>query len=178
VDNVIVAWGMTALVMAITVDRLFERVKPSLLGAGFRTTSAGECDFLLVHPGSRRRIALLQMIGHPSVRCFVRTLFLCLGQHLFVVPAITGDLYGSKWATTNYGVVYTARDWLPLRGPGAAWLFAKTGSWNKVFLGHDHLRSDRCVHGVAVAEPLAKRSVQASDRAAAPAVDMTVPAKA
>jgi OFA family oxalate/formate antiporter-like MFS transporter len=49
-------------------------------------------------------------------------------------PSITGDLYGNKWVTTNYGIVYTAKGVATaFAGPGAAWLFAKTGSWTKVF---------------------------------------------
>ena len=57
-----------------------------------------------------------------------------MGQHFSLFPSITGDLYGSKWATTNYGVVYTAKGLAALfAGPGAAWLFARTGSWTKVF---------------------------------------------
>jgi hypothetical protein len=49
-------------------------------------------------------------------------------------PSITGDLYGNKWATTNHGIVYTSkRVATAFAGPGAAWLFAKTGSWTKVF---------------------------------------------
>jgi len=43
-------------------------------------------------------------------------------------------LFGKTWATTNYGIVYTAKGaGAFFAGVGAAWLFEKTGSWNKVF---------------------------------------------
>jgi hypothetical protein len=63
-------------------------------------------------------------------------------------------------------------------GPGAAWLFAKTGSWNKVFWAMIVCDLIAAFMALLWLKPLAKRSVQASNRAAAPPVDMTAPAKA
>jgi len=120
------------------------------------------------------------MIGHPV--WFVALSGLCFfawGNIFSLFPAITGDLYGSKWATTNYGVVYTAKGLAAaFAGPGAAWLFAKTGSWNKVFWAMIICDLIAAFMALLWLKPLAKRSVQASDRATAPAVEMASPAKA
>jgi sugar phosphate permease len=63
-------------------------------------------------------------------------------------------------------------------GVGAAWLFEKTGSWTKVFWAM--IACDLIAAFLALfwLKPVAARTVEASERAVAPAVDMTAPAKA
>jgi OFA family oxalate/formate antiporter-like MFS transporter len=79
--------------------------------------------------------ALLQLIHRPV--WFIALSGLCFfawGEIFSLFPSITGDLFGKKWATTNYGIVYTAKGTAAIfAGTGAAWLFEKTGSWTKVF---------------------------------------------
>ena len=49
-------------------------------------------------------------------------------------PAAIADIFGSKHATTNYGIQYTAKGiGTFLGGPGAAWLMGVTGSWLPAF---------------------------------------------
>jgi OFA family oxalate/formate antiporter-like MFS transporter len=46
-------------------------------------------------------------------------------------PAIIGDYFGAKCATSNYGFLYTAKGVASIGGGGiAAALFQKYGSWN------------------------------------------------
>jgi len=60
--------------------------------------------------------------------------FFAWGEIFSLFPSITGDLFGKTWATTNYGIVYTAKGaGAFFAGIGAAWLFERTGSWTKVF---------------------------------------------
>jgi OFA family oxalate/formate antiporter-like MFS transporter len=180
VDNVIVAFGMTALVLAITVDRLLNGLTRPFWGWVSDHIGRENAIFFSFILEAAAVFALLQMIGHPV--WFVALSGLCFfawGNIFSLFPAITGDLYGNKWATTNYGVVYTAKGLAAaFAGPGAAWLFAKTGSWNKVFWAMIVCDLIAAFMALLWLKPLAKRSVQASNRAAAPAVDMTAPAKA
>ncbi|HET6931982.1 MAG TPA: oxalate/formate MFS antiporter [Candidatus Acidoferrum sp.] len=180
VDNVIVAFGMTALVLAITVDRLLNGLTRPFWGWVSDHIGRENAIFYSFILEAAAVFALLQMIGHPV--WFVALSGLCFfawGNIFSLFPAITGDLYGNKWATTNYGVVYTAKGLAAaFAGPGAAWLFAKTGSWNKVFWAMIVCDLVAAFMALLWLKPLAKRSVQASNRAAAPAVDMTAPAKA
>jgi OFA family oxalate/formate antiporter-like MFS transporter len=83
-------------------------------------------------------------------------------------PSITGDLYGNKWATTNYGIVYTAKGVAAgFAGPGAAWLFAKTGSWTKVFWAMIICDLIAAFMALLWLKPLAARVVRDSERSAA-----------
>ena len=61
-------------------------------------------------------------------------MFFAWGDIYSLFPAAIADIFGSKHATTNYGIQYTAKGMGSiLGGPGAAWLMTRTGSWLPVF---------------------------------------------
>src|SRR5208282_6103969 len=100
------------------------------------------------------------------------------GNIFSLFPSITGDLYGNKWATTNYGIVYTAKGAAAaFAGPGAAWLFAKTGSWSKVFWAMIVCDLVAAFMALLWLKPLAARVVQDSQRVASTA-NVPTPIKA
>jgi len=135
VDNVVVAFGMTALVLAITVDRILNGFTRPFWGWVSDHIGRENAIFIAFILEAVAVYALLQLIGHPVWFVVLSGLcFFAWGNIFSLFPSITGDLYGNKWATTNYGVVYTAKGVAAaFAGPGAAWMFAKTGSWTKVF---------------------------------------------
>jgi len=135
VDNVIVAFGMTALVLAITVDRLLNGLTRPFWGWVSDNIGRENAMFISFVLEAIAVYALLQLIRYPVWFVVLSGLcFFAWGNIFSLFPSITGDLYGNKWATTNYGIVYTAKGVAAaFAGPGAAWMFAKTGSWTKVF---------------------------------------------
>ncbi len=78
---------------------------------------------------------LLQFISKPVWFILLSGLaFFAWGEIFSLFPAITGDLFGKTWATTNYGIVYTAKGVASIfAGPVAALASAKTGSWVPIF---------------------------------------------
>jgi OFA family oxalate/formate antiporter-like MFS transporter len=61
-------------------------------------------------------------------------MFFAWGDIYSLFPAAIADIFGSKHATTNYGIQYTAKGvGSVLAGPGAALLMARSGSWIPVF---------------------------------------------
>ena len=57
--------------------------------------------------------------------------FFTWGSMFALFPAIIGDYYGAKCATSNYGFLYTAKGVASIGGGGiAAALFQKYGSWS------------------------------------------------
>ena len=135
VDKIVVAFGMTALVLAIEVDRILNGLTRPFWGWVSDHIGRENAIFVAFILEAVAVFALLQLISHPV--WFVALSGLCFfawGNIFSLFPAITGDLYGNKWATTNYGIVYTAKGVAAaFAGPGAAWMFTKTGSWTKVF---------------------------------------------
>jgi len=79
--------------------------------------------------------ALTILVAHP-IWFFTLSglMFFAWGDIYSLFPAAIADIFGSKHATTNYGIQYTAKGvGSILAGPGAAWLMALTGSWLPVF---------------------------------------------
>ena len=135
VDKVVVAFGMTALVMAISVDRYLNGLTRPFWGWVSDHIGRENTMFIAFSMEAVAVFALLQLISRPV--WFIALSGLCFfawGEIFSLFPSITGDLFGRKWATTNYGIVYTAKGLAAIfAGFGAAWLFEKTGSWTRVF---------------------------------------------
>jgi MFS family permease len=56
------------------------------------------------------------------------------GEIFSLFPSTLTDTFGTKYATTNYGVLYMAQGiGSVLGGPLAALLYVRTGSWLPVF---------------------------------------------
>ena len=56
------------------------------------------------------------------------------GEIYSLFPAICTDAYGPKYATTNAGLLYTAKGAASFIVPAASWLQGYTGSWHAVFV--------------------------------------------
>ena len=79
--------------------------------------------------------ALTLLVAHPIWFIALSGLmFFAWGDIYSLFPAAIADIFGSKHATTNYGIQYTAKGiGTFLGGPGAAWLMGVTGSWLPAF---------------------------------------------
>lgn len=56
------------------------------------------------------------------------------GEIYSLFPAICTDAYGPRYATTNAGLLYTAKGTASFLVPAASWLQGQTGSWHAVFM--------------------------------------------
>jgi MFS family permease len=79
--------------------------------------------------------ALTLLVARPAWFIVISGLmFFAWGDIYSLFPAAIADIFGSKYATTNYGIQYTSKGvGSILGGPGAAWLMTATGSWLPVF---------------------------------------------
>jgi OFA family oxalate/formate antiporter-like MFS transporter len=86
-------------------------------------------------------IALLLVVGvgHLSAAWFATTLVLVYftwGEIYSLFPSMVGDYFGSRNATSNYGVMYSAKGVASIVGGGlAALIFERFGSWSAAFYG-------------------------------------------
>jgi len=169
VDKVVVAFGMTALVLAITVDRLLNGLTRPFWGWASDHIGRENAVFIAFVLEAIAVYLLLQLIGRPVWFVVLSGLcFFAWGNIFSVFPSITADLYGNKWATTNYGVLYTAKGVAAaFAGPGAAWLFARTGSWSRVFWAMIVCDLVAAFMALLWLKPLAARVAENSVRAAA-----------
>jgi len=166
VDKVVVAFGMSAVVLAITVDRLLNGFTRPFWGWVSDHVGRENAIFVAFVLEAIAVYALLQLISRPIWFVVLSGLcFFAWGNIFSLFPSLTGDLYGSKWATTNYGVVYTAKGVAAaFAAPGAAWIYSKTGSWSKVFWAMIVCDLVAAFMALLWLKPLAARAVRDSDK--------------
>jgi MFS transporter, OFA family, oxalate/formate antiporter len=179
VDKVVLIFGISALTLAIEIDRILNGLTRPFWGWVSDHVGRENAIFVSFVLEAIAVFALLQLISRPV--WFIALSGLCFfawGNIYSLFPSITADLYGRKWATTNYGVVYTAKGVATFfAAPGAAWLFEKTGSWTKVFWAMILCDLIAAFMALLWLKPLAARVVKRSN-GESPAIDMAAPAKA
>ncbi len=130
----LVGLTLPALTFALTIDRVLNGICRPFFGwvsdqIGRENTMFGA--FLLEGIGI---YALLLFAGSPVFFVILSGLvFFAWGEIYSLFPATCTDLYGRKFATTNYGMLYTAKGTAALLVPLANVLTTVTGSWHAVF---------------------------------------------
>jgi OFA family oxalate/formate antiporter-like MFS transporter len=151
--------GLTlpALTFALTIDRVLNGVCRPFFGwvsdhIGRENTMFGA--FLLEGIGI---YALLVFAGNPMLFVILSGLvFFAWGEIYSLFPATCTDIYGRKFATTNYGMLYTAKGTAALLVPLANVLTNATGSWHAVFYVAAVLNLVAAVMAVAMLKPMRK----------------------
>jgi OFA family oxalate/formate antiporter-like MFS transporter len=84
-------------------------------------------------------LLLVVTVGRLSGALFATTLVLTYftwGEAFSLFPATVGDYFGSRYATSNYGILYSAKGVASIIGGGlAALLYEHTGTWSAGFYG-------------------------------------------
>ena len=135
VDKVTIIFGMSALVLAIEVDRILNGITRPFWGWVSDRIGRENTMFIAFTLEGFAVFLLLQFIDRPILFILLSGLcFFAWGEIFSLFPAITGDLFGRTWATTNYGIVYTAKGTAAiLAGPVAAAVGGGRLGWEPVF---------------------------------------------
>jgi MFS family permease len=112
---------------------------------------------------------LLEGIGIFALFWFARdpTMFVLLsglvyfawGQIFALFPAACTDIYGKKFATTNYSMLYTAKGTAALLVPLGNVLTAATGSWTAVFMAASALNIVAAILAFVLLKPMRVRMI-------------------
>jgi OFA family oxalate/formate antiporter-like MFS transporter len=135
VDKVIVISGMSALVLAIQVDQILNGLSRPFWGWVSDHLGRENTMFIAFSVEALAVFGLLRFIDRPVWFVLLSGLcFFAWGEIFSLFPSIVGDLFGKTWATTNYGILYTAKGLASIfAGPVAALASTRTGSWVPVF---------------------------------------------
>jgi len=165
VDNVIVAFGMSALVLAIEVDRILNGLTRPFWGWVSDRIGRENTMFIAFAFQSLAVFGLLRLTSFPVWFILMSGFtFFGWGEIFSLFPAITADLYGKTWATTNYGVVYTAKGVASIfAGPVAAMASVKTGSWIQIFWVMIVCNMVAAFMALLWLKPLAARTIQRAE---------------
>ena len=148
--------GLTlpALTFALSIDRVFNGVTRPLFGwvsdrIGRENTMF--LAFLLEGIG----IALLSRFGANPLAFVLLTglVFFAWGEIYSLFPATCGDVYGSTYAATNAGLLYTAKGTAALLVPLTSLLAIAHGGWHGVFMAASAMSIAAAVLALLVLKP-------------------------
>lgn len=126
---------MAALPFALSLDRILNGLTRPFFG--WVSDHIGRENTMFVAFGLEGvGILLLISFAHVPVLfvVFSGLVFFAWGEIYSLFPATCGDLFGRKFATTNYGLLYTAKGTASLLVPLGNVLQTATGSWMPIFI--------------------------------------------
>jgi OFA family oxalate/formate antiporter-like MFS transporter len=126
---------MTAVTFAATLDRILNGITRPFFG--WVSDKIGrENTMFIAFAMEGIGIYFLYLLGHDPVWFVLLSgfVFFAWGEIYSLFPSTCTDTFGSKYAATNAGMLYTAKGTAALLVPFANLLQQETGSWDIVFL--------------------------------------------
>jgi OFA family oxalate/formate antiporter-like MFS transporter len=126
---------LPALTFALSIDRILNGVTRPFFG--WVSDNIGRENTMLIAFGLEAvGIWALAQFGHDPVMFVVLSgvVFFAWGEIYSLFPSTCTDVYGVKYATTNAGLLYTAKGTASLLVPLGNVIAQATGSWHSVFL--------------------------------------------
>jgi OFA family oxalate/formate antiporter-like MFS transporter len=161
IDNVPVTMlGLTlpALTFALALDRALNGLTRPFFGWISDHIGRENTMFIAFLLEALAVYGLLTLAHDPLLFVILSGLvFFAWGEIYSLFPAMCADLYGQKFATANYGLLYTAKGMAALVIPLANLLPAGTGSWMIVFMIAAALDLLAALLALVALKPLRKR---------------------
>ena len=163
IDNIpVTIFGITAVALtyALSLNNIMNGITRPLLGfisdkIGRETTMCGA--FILEGLGI---FALMKFGTTPTSFVLISgVVFFAWGEIYSIFPATTRDHFGQKYATTNYGMLYTAKGTAALLVPLASVVTAATGNWSAALMIAAAFNIVAAIMAVAVLRPLRRREI-------------------
>jgi OFA family oxalate/formate antiporter-like MFS transporter len=146
---------LPALTFALTIDRVLNGICRPFFGWVSDQIGRENTMFLAFFAEGVGIYALLYFANNPVLFVILSgVVFFAWGEIYSLFPATCTDLYGKKFATTNYGMLYTAKGTAALLVPLANVLTSATGSWHAVFYAAAILNIVAAIMALAVLKPL------------------------
>lgn len=162
VSNVVVAFGLSAIVLAIQIDRILNGVTRPFWG--WVSDHIGRENAMFVAFGIQclTIIVWIQTISNPVAFVVLSGLaFFSWGEIFSLFPATVGDLYGRAYATTNYGILYTSKGVASIfAGPVAAAAAHSAGNWGSVLWTMAAASAVAALLALVWLKPLARRTLE------------------
>jgi OFA family oxalate/formate antiporter-like MFS transporter len=154
--------GLTlpALQFALSIDRVLNGITRPFFGWVSDHIGRENTMFLAFLFEGIGIYALLHFASDPFWFVLLSGLvFFGWGEIYSLFPATCTDIYGRKFATTNYGMLYTAKGTAALLVPLGNVLTTWTGSWTAVFVIAAILNIVAAVMALAVLRPMRRQAM-------------------
>jgi MFS transporter, OFA family, oxalate/formate antiporter len=151
----LVGLTLPALTFALSIDRVLNGLTRPFFG--WVSDHLGrENTMFIAFALEAAGIWALSVFGHDPVLFVILSgvVFFAWGEIYSLFPSTCTDVYGIKYATTNAGLLYTAKGTASLLVPFANVLAAASGSWHAVFLVAAVMNAIAAIMALAVLKPL------------------------
>jgi OFA family oxalate/formate antiporter-like MFS transporter len=155
--------GLTlpALQFALSIDRVLNGITRPFFGWVSDHIGRENTMFIAFMLEGIGIYALLHFATDPFLFVILSgVVFFAWGEIYSLFPATCTDIYGRKFATTNYGLLYTAKGTAALLVPLGNVLTTWTGSWTAVFVIAAILNIIAAVMAIVVLRPIRVRAMQ------------------
>jgi OFA family oxalate/formate antiporter-like MFS transporter len=146
---------LPALTFALSIDRIMNGITRPFFG--WVSDHIGRENTMFIAFGIEALgIWALSAFGTSPVAFVLLTglVFFAWGEIYSLFPSTCTDVYGTKYATTNAGLLYTAKGTASILVPFANVLNTATGSWHAVFIVAALLNALAAIMALAVLRPL------------------------
>jgi OFA family oxalate/formate antiporter-like MFS transporter len=154
--------GLTlpALTFALSIDRVLNGICRPFFGWVSDQIGRENTMFIAFLVEGIGIYALLHYATDPFMFVILSGLvFFAWGEIYSLFPATCTDIYGRTYATTNYGMLYTAKGTAALLVPLGNVLMTATGSWSAVFIIAAALNIIAAVMALVVLKPMRQRAM-------------------
>jgi MFS transporter, OFA family, oxalate/formate antiporter len=162
---------LPALTFAATLDRVLNGVTRPFFGWVSDHIGRENTMFISFAIEGLGIYALSQFGDNPIAFVLLTGLvFFAWGEIYSLFPATCGDTFGSKYAATNAGLLYTAKGTAALIVPYTSVLTTMTGSWHAVFLAAAALNIVAALLALFVLKPMRAAYTRKPEVSLAPAL--------
>jgi MFS transporter, OFA family, oxalate/formate antiporter len=159
----LLGFQMAALTFAISLDRIFDGFGRPFFG-WVSDTIGREHTMFIAFGTAALMLLTLSTYGHIPVVFVLATAvyFGVFGEIYSLFPATSGDTFGAKYATTNNGMLYTAKGTAALLVPLASVVAASYG-WQAVFVMAVGLNAAAALLALFVIKPMRRAFILGSE---------------
>jgi MFS transporter, OFA family, oxalate/formate antiporter len=154
---------LPALTFALTIDRILNGVTRPFFGWVSDHIGRENTMFIAFAMEAVGILALAKWGHHPMAFVFLTGMvFFAWGEIFSLFPATCGDTFGSKYAASNAGLLYTAKGTAALLVPISSVIADATGSWDMVFVLASAVNALAAVMALFVLKPMRARVMEAN----------------
>lgn len=154
---------LPALTFALSLDRVLNGITRPFFGWVSDKIGREQTMFIAFGIEGVGLLALAHL-GHDPIMFVLLTglVFFAWGEIYSLFPATCTDTFGSKFATTNAGLLYTAKGTASLLVPFSSLLTKSTGSWHAVFYTAAAMNILAALLAIVLLRPMRQRIARSS----------------
>jgi OFA family oxalate/formate antiporter-like MFS transporter len=159
---------LPALTFALAIDRVLNGLTRPFFG--WVSDQIGrELTMLIAFSLEALGILALYKFGQHPVAFVILTglVFFAWGEIYSLFPSTCADTFGSKYAASNAGLLYTAKGTASLLVPLSSVLTAMTGNWHAVFIVASIMNAAAALMAWFVLRPMRRKQLEIARREAA-----------